>query len=642
MFRFHIGLAAVLCFFLLGQARAESPPNAAQQVLHLLDYISVEYPEFVKNGKVLDQSEYAEQVEFSGQVAESVKKLPSHPEKGALVAAAAAIAKMVADKTDGGKVGQSARNLQRNLIKAYRIRIAPDSAPDLASAAALYSSNCAACHGPAGRGDGPQSALLNPKPANFQDRARQSERSVYSLFNTISFGVEGTSMAAFSGLSADQRWALAFYVSRFASTDDERNQGKRLWDSPGARALFPGLGDIVGATPAEALRIGKSAYQLLAYLRAQPEVVTLRESASPLSVAIRKTGESVELYKQGNQELAHRAAISAYLEGFELAEASLDRTDRDMRKRIEQEMMDYRNLIKNAAPAGTVEEKALAVTQSLEDAAALASRSKLSAASAFTSAFVVIVREGIEAILILAAIAAFLIKSGRREGLVYVHVGWAAALLLGAVTWIASATLIEISGAERETTEGLTALLSAAVLLYAGYWLHRRSYVLRWQSFIRGQIGGALSTRTLSALTLISFLAVYREVFETVLFMQALWVQQDAASRGGLIAGVATAGIVLTVLAWLISRYSARLRFGLFFSLSSLLMAALAIIFAGKGVAALQAAGKLPMDPLAISGIPSLGIYPSAQGLVLQSVLITAILASFLYSRAAARRNRHV
>jgi high-affinity iron transporter len=301
-------------------------------------------------------------------------------------------------------------------------------------------------------------------------------------------------------------------------------------------------------------------------------------------------------------------------------------------------MMAYRNLIKSAAAVDIVEQKALALKNSIKEAATLGARSELSATGAFASSFIIIAREGLEAILLLAAIAAFLLKSGRREGLKHLHAGWVASLLLGVATGIASSTLVEISGAQREVTEGLTALLSAAVLLYAGYRLHSRSHASRWQTFIRGQVGDALSQRTLFGIALVSFFAVYREVFETVLFMQALWTQSDTASRSGLVAGVASAGAALAILAWLVSRYSARLPLRLFFGLSSLLLAGLAVIFAGKGVAALQAAGKLATDPLAISGIPALGIYPSVQGLALQALLVVVIIASFLYGRAYDRR----
>lgn len=67
-------------------------------------------------------------------------------------------------------------------------------------------------------------------------------------------------------------------------------------------------------------------------------------------------------------------------------------------------------------------------------------------------------------------------------------------------------------------------------------------------------------------------------------------------------------------------------------------MAALAVIFAGNGVAALQAAGKLPVNPVAISGIPALGIYPNVEGLALQALIVVVIVAGFLYGRVADRR----
>jgi len=604
-----------------------------QVILHLLDYISVEYPGFVKAGKVTNADKYAEQVALSAQVADAIRNFPPRPEKDALVASTEIVAKLIADKGDGAKVSQGARNLQRGLIKAYGIQIAPVRAPDLSNAATLYQSNCAACHGAAGDGNGPQAAALEPRPTNFQDHARQFERSLYGSYNTITLGVEGTSMQAFGSLSAEERWALAFFVSQFVSTEDERNQGEQLWERPGMRTLFPGLSDLVGATPAETLRVGTSAYQVLAYLRAHPAMISSQDSTSPLSIATAKIRESLERYRQGNRESALQAAISAYLEGYALAEASLDRVDHSLRNRIEQEMMAYRSLIKDAAAVDVVEHRALALTKSIEEAAALSSRSELSAAGAFTSAFIIIAREGLQAILVLAAVAAFLIKSGRRQGLKHLHAGWVVALLLGVATWIASSTLVEISGAQRQFVEGLTALLFAVVLLYAGYRLHGRSHASRWHSSIRGQVSDSLSQATLYGIALVSFLAVFGEAFETVPFMQALWMLSDRVWRGGLVAGVASAGAALAIIGWLVCRYSARLPWQLLFSLSSLFLAVLAVIFAGKGVAALQAAGQLPTDPLPISGIPALGIYPSVQGLALQLLLVVVIVASFLYGR---------
>ena len=92
----------------------------------------------------------------------------------------------------------------------------------------------------------------------------------------------------------------------------------------------------------------------------------------------------------------------------------------------------------------------------------------------------------------------------------------------GGVTWLAASYLITLSGADREITEGVTALLAAAMLLYVGFWMHRHAHAARWKAFIETRVASALSGRTMWALGSISFLAVYREAFETVLFYQAL------------------------------------------------------------------------------------------------------------------------
>ena len=114
-------------------------------------------------------------------------------------------------------------------------------------------------------------------------------------------------------------------------------------------------------------------------------------------------------------------------------------------------------------------------------------------------------------------------KTGRRDALPYVHAGWIAALVLGAITWALATFFVEISGANRELTEGLTALVAAAMLLYVGWWLHGKSYAQAWARFIKEQVGQALAKRTLWAMAAVSFFAVYREMFEIVLFYQALW-----------------------------------------------------------------------------------------------------------------------
>jgi len=201
------------------------------------------------------------------------------------------------------------------------------------------------------------------------------------------------------------------------------------------------------------------------------------------------------------------------------------------------------------------------------------------------------------------------------------------------VTWLISSKLIAITGAQREVTEGVTALISAGLLLYVGFWLHNKSHAARWSAFIRSQMSGALKGGTLLGFALVSFFAVYREVFETVLFYQALWLESEGAAQTAVIAGFGVGIAVLVVLAWMIARFSVRIPLRLFFGVSSALLAVMAVVFAGQGIAALQSAGKLSSNPITFPSVPLLGIYPNMQGLALQLALVTVIVIGFLYTR---------
>jgi high-affinity iron transporter len=303
---------------------------------------------------------------------------------------------------------------------------------------------------------------------------------------------------------------------------------------------------------------------------------------------------------------------------------------------VEAEMMRYRAMIKNQEPAAAVEVQGNRVQGLLAEATTLLAGARLPAGAVFFSAFVILLREGLEAVLVLAAILALLIKAGRRDALLYVHAGWVAALALGGCTWLVASYVIAMSGLTREVTEGVTALVSAAVLLYVGFWMHSKAYADRWRTFLQGQLHDALSARTMWALALVSFLAVYREAFETVLFYQALWTQA-APAYAPVLGGLLAAAVALAVLGWLILRGSVRLPLGLFFGATSVLLVLLAVVFAGKGIAALQEAGTLQGDPVRFPGIPALGVYPNLIGLLLQAVLILISAGVFVYTHYTAK-----
>ncbi|HEY8554473.1 MAG TPA: c-type cytochrome, partial [Burkholderiales bacterium] len=453
----------LLCAFacLLFAAAAVAQPvdwrERAQTAIHMLDYVGVDYPEFVRDGKVLDEEEYQEQLEFTQQVVAILQELPENPRRAALVAAAERLAQAVTAKAPGAEVSEASGTLRRAIMDAYELAAAPKQAPDAARGAALYAELCAACHGAEGRGDGPAGKGLEPPPSDFHDAARMASRSVYGLYNTITLGVAGTGMAAYNQLSEDDRWALAFHVSRFALNDADLARAEAAWRSGEHAGTFSSLREVVSLSTEEVrARHGDAAALAHLWLRAHPEALA-EGRPSPLRFAAQALRESDAAYRAGERERAHQLAITAYLEGFELVEASLDNVDAALRATVEREMMTHRTLMKSGAAPEAVAAQTARVLELLEAAREKLEAGALSPGATFAASFLILLREGFEAILVLAAIVTFLVKSGRRDALPWVHAGWAAALLLGAATWFAATHLIDISGADRELTEGITA-----------------------------------------------------------------------------------------------------------------------------------------------------------------------------------------
>lgn len=634
--RFSRPLACL--FFLLiliGTAHA-STDQQVMTALHMLDYVGVDYPDFVQDGQVLDAAEYAEQLEFARRIITTVESLPGRDGQQALIEKAKVLQAAIHAKAKSTRITQMTADLSRELLRVYPVIIAPRKAPDVAAATALYETLCASCHGRSGHGDGPLvTAAMEPPPANFHEAARQRQRSVFGLYNVITLGVNGTAMPSFAQLSEDQRWALAFYVGQMLYTDAQRETGESLWDAQGPAAKsIPNLKTLTNVTPGELMaQHGPDAEALMAFLRAEPDSVDT--GANPITISRDKLAASLAAYRAGDAAQAMQLALSSYLEGFELAEAGLSAVDSALMRRIETAMMQYRQLIQDGASVETVERQAASTKLLLDEAERRMGDGTLSATGSFVGSLVILAREGLEAILILAAMIAFLRKAERPEGLPWVHAGWISALALGVVTWFIATYLIDISGASREKTEGYTALLASAILLSVGLWLHNKSYSNRWQHYVASRMKGALTGGRLWGLSLLAFIAVYREVFETVLFYRALWAQ---GGHGPIIFGFLAAAVLLVGIAWAIFYFSMKLPVCQFFSWSSAFIVMLAVIFTGKGVAALQEAGAVPVHSVDFVSIPMLGVYPTLQVLLMQFAVLALVLGGFAWNHLSARR----
>ena len=600
-----------------------------QQLLQLADYVGVDYAGAVDHGNIINESEYHEMRDFSTAVREHVSTLPTSPDKQRLAELGELLAQQVGQRADAARVKSTAAQIRQLLIASYNIEVAPRHAPDPGQAAALFSQQCAGCHGTYGHGDGPMAATLDPAPTDFLDAGRARERSLLGLYTTITRGVEGTAMPAHAQLSEEARWGLAFYVGSLWADQGMQTRGVAVLQAGTAPTELLRLDTQTTLSPAEiGSRFGSDGVAVSAALRSQPALLFTAAEAHPLDFSAQRLAESVAQYRAGQQDSAYRLAIEAYLEGFELVEGNLDAVAPKLRRQIEGEMTDYRNLIRHRAPLVTVETAARHIQNLIATAKQRMNTTTLSGASAFASSAIILLREGLEALLVIAALAAVLIKTGRRDGLHYLYAGTGAALALGGLTWLASNTVIDISGQQRELTEGLAALFAAAMLFVVGFWMHSKTSATQWKAFIDASIKKHLSQGTLWGIAGLAFIAVYREIFEVVLFYQALWMQADQSGHGMIVTGLLSGAAVLLILGWLILRFSARLPLRQFFAASGIFMFVLAFVFAGKGIAALQEAGRLPINSLNLPQIDLLGIYPNVESLSVQAaiLIITVIL----------------
>ena len=265
-------------------------------------------------------------------------------------------------------------------------------------------------------------------------------------------------------------------------------------------------------------------------------------------------------------------------------------------------------------------------------------------------AFLILIREGLEALLVVAAVVAYLVKSGNQRFTKWIYLGVLAGLAGSGLIAVLFTFLFGGSGPIQEISEGVCALIAMLMLLWTSNWMLNKSSVEAWNRYIRTktetavanaqskvEAGEGVSLGMVVSLAMLSFLAVFREGAETVIFYESIYsMSQDA--QGMWIGGIAAAVVLIVI--FLVLRFtSVKIPIGPFFLVTSILMAVLVVIFAGGGIHALIE-GDL-IDGHYLSSVPTndwIGLYPYAECLAAQAVAAVAVIALFAVGFAKKRR----
>jgi high-affinity iron transporter len=674
-FRAKLGCAVAVFALTMSPSRLRAQEHPIQRVANIVSVAVEEYGKGIDDkGRLIAVDEYQEAVDFLRDARLAALRLPGDRAVAARAILDSIIA-AVAAKQPPARLAALNQRFAAALGSEAALEL-PTKAFDIAEGQRIYQTTCASCHGPRGMGDGPAGASLTPKPAVIGSAAAMADVAPAMMFRKISVGVTGTAMPAFaSGLTAAQRWNLVMYLGTLRSSPGEIAEGEGLYtqgcvschgatgssDGTVARSLSklpPELGSfawqaersdsqiavtVKAGTPGTPMPPASSlsAAQLrsvVAYLRTLPakertlaSAPSARDSGSADAAArlsISLLEQSLTAARNGRSSEASDRAFDAYALAFEPIETRARARDPGVVSSMEKLYTDFKAAVRSNDLRGA--ERARDAIEANMPKVVELTRPTGSASEAFLQSLLIILREGFEAILVVGAVVAFLLKTGNRARLRMIWMGIVLALVASALTAVVLRTILKAIPASQDIIEGVTLLVAVGVLFSVSYWLISRVEAAKWQKFIREKVNTALEHGGGRTLALVAFLAVYREGAETALFYQALFNEGTHVALPislGIVVGFAGLAVIFT----LFYRFGVRIPLRPFFSVTSVLLYYMAFVFMGKGLRELQEGNAIPIT--VIPGFPTveaLGLYPTWQTVLAQLVL----LALFVFALA--------
>jgi len=360
--------------------------------------------------------------------------------------------------------------------------------------------------------------------------------------------------------------------------------------------------------------------------------VSKPEETNELTGAIAKIKDTVDQavteYKAGNFEAASKLARDAFIIFEEETSSAISAKNARLEDEIESQILKLSGAMKG--PSQEIDNLLAALEAKLDQAEALL-QEPANAAALFIQSLAIIVREGFEAIIIIAAIIAYLVVSGNKNKTKIIYRAGGLAVLASLLTAWLIEQIFKIDVASREILEGVTMLVAVAVLLYVSYWLINKVPSYNWQKFIHGKVKDAVTSGNQFVLGSVAFLAVYREGFETALFYKALFINAPAGGYP-ILAGLISGLLLLALIFWIFKKFGVKIPVKQFFIATGAIMFYMAFTFLGNGLAELQEGQALTSSPLPWAPrIAWLGMHSTLETLAAQIILLIAVILSLVY-----------
>lgn len=586
------------------EAASESLESKIKKIVMMMNIVAKEYNEGIVDGKIAIAAEYEESQVFLEQAEDRFKRLPAPRENIGEIKAIATrftdLSQKIKNKVPISEVRPLINGIKSGLLKTYDIKInqSPTEPVSLQNGKTIFANKCSVCHGMTGKGDGPVATQFDPAPAVLADPQLTGDDNTVAFdnFQVISVGIANTGMIGWAdNLSESEIWDVTYYVRTFSNDN----------------VKLPLINGELSGSQAESDG-GKRAENAIAQSR-------------------KLLDTSLQIFKNdGNIEEAADIAFDAYL-AYEKIESGLKSKRKELGFRLESSFSRFRAEIKRQADFSHVEKIHAGIHQDLTQALQVL-QEEIGFSGLFIQSLSIIVREGFEAILIIAALIAFLIKSRNRDKLKSIYTGVTLGVIGSFLTAYIAHEVLHLSTASQELMEGWIMLFAVVVLFWVSYWLVSKIEAEKWQSYITHKMKTAVSTGSAFALGGVAFLSVYREGFETVLFYKALYLYAGDATDG-IVPGFLVGCAVLAVVYFLINKAGVKLPIKWFFAFTSVFLYYMAFTFMGKGLHELQMGQMLPMTPAMFAPeITWLGMYPTWETLIGQGVLILAYVFALVYT----------